>query len=235
MAFGGWFRPGGLCAVCPEDVTLPEDVLLMAAGALIRVPPGGRPAKAGSPQPAAISPGPSLHALRALYYGGTEKEPLGVLTVEQYYSAFVRAVRISGLAWLGLTPHSPRARGATEGRHRGMEQPELMRRGRWASRTAMLSYLDQVGARADGLQVPGYARPRIEYQVDHLYEVFPELRWGVLEGESLPTASTIRSILVEGASKRKPPNDAKGSVSSGMVYLNVNDAPRKTPLKQRAK
>ena len=61
-------RPGEATESELDDVTLPEEALMLqqTEKALIRVAPGGRPAKVGRPQPAECDAGIGVVALRAL-------------------------------------------------------------------------------------------------------------------------------------------------------------------------
>ena len=53
---GAWLSPGDAVELEDDDVTFPEDVVLMGAGgcALLKLAPGRSPAKIGRPQPAEV-------------------------------------------------------------------------------------------------------------------------------------------------------------------------------------
>lgn len=199
--------------------------------ALIRIAPSGRPAKSGRPQPASMPRGPGLHALRALVRCCGDEELLAGVSASRYYRQFVSCVMSSGLQCLGLTPHSPRAGGATEARHRGAEEPELTRRGRWAARRSMLTYLDQVGAIAGSTRIPPAAKTSMEYNILHLYDVFPELRWGLERGESVPNFEVMRSHLLEATARPRPQHVVGSRASPGFMFMNIDDAAGKSVIR----
>lgn len=235
VAHASWMRPGETVEVCKQDVSLPEDIWMVAGGggALIRVAPGRRPAKSGRQQPTCVPPGAGLHALRALYRcTASDTLPLGGVTVQQYYRHFVHAVRGCGFQHLGLTLFFPRTGGATGAQHRGAEQPEMTRRGRWASVKAMLQYLDQLGALAGATRLSEIQKVRVTSEVEYLYQYFPELRWGFLPGESAPNSSELRSLLVESAKPWRPAPLVSSTASPGFRFMNVDDAPPEHQFKR---
>ena len=132
-----------------EDVALPEETVMMGVTGktLIRVAPGGRPAKVGRPQPAECDAGVGVIALRALKRRARRynRRRIYPQAGPEFAKNWKAGAGRRQLAELKTTPHGARAGWATEARHGGMEDPELQRRGRWGSWTSARVYLDRWG------------------------------------------------------------------------------------------
>ena len=183
-------RPGEATQLEDEDVTLPEETLMleMTDRALLRVAPGGRPAKVGRPQPAECDPGVGVIALRALKLRARRFKRARLYPREgpEYAKGWKRGAEKRKLDVLGTTPHRARAGWATEARHSGMEGPELQRRERWGSWGSARVYFDQVGAMAAAQRLPEAVQWRVMETVRHLFREVPELAEGLREAETPP-------------------------------------------------
>jgi hypothetical protein len=144
-------------------------------------------------------------------------EPLGGETYFHFLELFKVGRNRAGLRTLEVTPHGFRVGRATELRHLGYDDVALQRVGRWADPVSLRSYMDEVEASMADQRLPLETRRRIHALNVNIYDEIPELRSGLLPGDSEAPIAT--GVLEPGMKARLPNPRAPVAFSSGGYSL----------------
>ena len=144
-------RPNEMLGICAEHVVLPEEQGLCPWTGHAEILLGAKKGtKVKRPQVVVVRgarEGDLLRILRLVKHTTPPHGRLVPISIDSYRMWLKRVLEVLRLP-LDVTPHSPRAGFASEGRALGRPFTELQEEGRWASATSLRTYIDLAAAAA---------------------------------------------------------------------------------------